>query len=286
MINFTKMTGTGNDFIMIDNRKNIVKNRSVFAKEYCRQHYSIGADGVIFIEAPHSACLADRRVPRTLHDFRMRIFNPDGSEAEMCGNGARCAVMFSYLKGIVKKRTTSFLTKAGVIQASISKENIKLKMVEPVDVMLNKKIKIKNSYLTVHHIDTGVPHTIVIVKDAEKVDIDNYSPQIRYNKVFRKGTNVDYVQILNGHSIKMRTYERGIEGETLACGTGATASAIILSLLGYTRSPVDVIVKGGKLKIYFELNESSCCGTCKVCHGISNVFLEGEAKVVYEGVIK
>ena len=281
MIKFTKMVGTGNDFIVIDNRRNVVKNRSAFTLQYCNQHFSVGADGVIFIETLHS-------VPRTLHDvsFRMRIFNPDGSEAEMCGNGARCAAMFARIKGIIKKRTTNFLTRAGVMEAAITKGSVKLKMVEPIDVMLNKKIKIKNGEVRVHHINTGVPHAILFVKDIERVDIDGYSPQIRYNKAFKRGANVDYVQVLNRHNIKIRTYERGVEGETLACGTGSTASAIVSALLGRTSSPVEVAVRGGKLKIYFDLKESSCRGMCSVCHGIRNVYLEGEAKVVYEGVIK
>lgn len=269
MMKFTKMVATGNDFIMIDNRKNIINNRAEFAREYCAPHFGVGADGVIFIEKPLHI------THYTLHvDFKMRIFNPDGSEAEMCGNGARCTAVFAYLKHIVKKPQMKFQTLAGIISAIVVNNKAKIEMSKPSDLELNKKIMVDGKKLTVHYINTGVPHTVLISKDVKKVDIMKSAPGIRYHKVFPNGTNVDFIQVLNNRRIKMRTYERGVEGETLACGTGATASAIISALLGYTKSPVGVVVPGGTLKISFETGTH-----------IRNIFLEGEARVVYEGEI-
>ncbi|OIN97600.1 diaminopimelate epimerase [Candidatus Desantisbacteria bacterium CG1_02_38_46] len=278
MTKFTKMVATGNDFIVIDNRKNVVNLRAEFARKYCPRHFSIGADGVIFIESTHDV------------DFRMRIFNPDGSEAEMCGNGARCTAVFAYLKHIVKTPEMQFQTLAGTISARVIKNGARIDMREPVNFELHKKIAMKGKYLTVHHIDTGVPHTVLIHKDIGKIDIMRIAPSIRYHRIFPRGTNVDFIQVTNRHKIKMRTYERGVEGETFACGTGAVAAATVSSLLGLTKPPVGVTTKGGMLKVYFSVAPRCDIGACSGrarsdSFEIKDVFLEGEARVVYEGEI-
>ena len=204
--------------------------------------------------------------------FRMRIFNPDGSEAEMCGNGARCAALFA-CAGRLAGKQMAFQTLAGNIRASVTENKVKIKMEEPRGTELNKEIIVKGKKLKVHHMDTGVPHTILIYKHIDRLDISALSPPVRFHSAFPRGTNVDYVQLINRHRIKMRTYERGVENETLACGTGAVASAILSALLGYTAGPVEIIVPGGMLKVYFKLAP------------VRDVSLEGEAKIVYRGEV-
>lgn len=288
---FTKMSATGNDFIVIDNRRGVVRSRAGFARKHCPGHFAVGADGVILIERVKESKSQSVREPRLRqdfggqvggqassqrirkNDFRMRIFNPDGSEAEMCGNGARCAAVFAYTNSIAKKQMV-FQTLAGNIRASVCRDSAVMGMEGPGNMQLNKKIKVRGKNINVHHIDTGVPHTVIIRSGIDKLDLPVLSPPIRFNRAFPRGTNVDYVQILNRHRIKMRTYERGVEAETLACGTGALASAIISALLGHTAPPLDVVVPGGLLRVYFDMDP------------VRNVRLEGEAKIVYEGTIK
>jgi diaminopimelate epimerase len=290
MLKFTKMVATGNDFIMIDNRRNVIYDRDGFARKYCDRHFGIGADGVIFIETLDS--LPRRQAGRlsTLDDldFRMRIFNPDGSEAEMCGNGARCAAVFARLKHIVKKNKMRFQTLAGIISADVINNGARIGMSEPTGIELNKKISAGGRSLIVNQVNTGVPHAVLIGKNIENIDIMKVAPPIRHHRSFPRGVNVDFVRIVNRSRIQMRTYERGVEGETLACGTGATASAIISSLLGYAKSPVEVAVKGGILKVYFRSIKCSTCAEASADRQVSSVrdvYLEGEAKVVYEGEI-
>jgi len=282
MINFTKMVATGNDFIMIDNRKGVVRERAEFARRYCKRHFGIGADGVIFIELTHDA-------RRTTHDcsFRMRIFNPDGSEAEMCGNGARCAAVFARRAGIAKKNNFSFQTLAGRIKASVAGQGARIGMEGPAGIELNKRITVAGvRKIIVHHINTGVPHAIVISGSGiDRLDLRKVAPPIRYNRAFPKGANVDFVQVLGRHKIKMRTYERGVEGETLACGTGAAASAVVSSLLGRATSPVTVIVPGGMLKIDFKISSTHDARPARATHDVYDLTLEGEARIVYKGAL-
>ena len=289
---FTKMVATGNDFIMIDNRKSIIRNRAEFARKYCCQHFGIGADGAIFIEnPPYSPFHKGGLRGIIMHDvsFRMRIFNPDGSEAEMCGNGARCAARFAYLTGIVGKPEMRFQTLAGIISATVVRDGARIGMREPAELELDKKLPVGKECFTVHYIDTGVPHTVLIRKNIGDIDIMKIAPPIRYHKAFPKGTNVDFIQIVNRHRIKMRTYERGVEDETFACGTGAVAAATVSSLLGHTKPPVEVVVKGGLLKVGFEV-KSQCSAPrgypiYRTEQRMLNVTLEGEVKVVYEGEV-
>jgi len=258
-LKFTKMVGAGNDFVVID----IMRDKghgtrdkwSRVAQDLCQRKTGVGADGLLVLEKSKKA------------DFRMRIFNADGSEAEMCGNGLRCAALYVGKKGKAKVET-----KAGLYEATITgKDRVKIKMEEPRDLKLNFPIKVNDRRVRVSYVDTGVPHAVVFVQGIEKIDVDSIGRSIRYHKEFKpRGTNVDFVEIIDDKNIKMRTYERGVEGETLACGTGAVASAIIGDKGQGIRDKVKVHTKGGILKVYI---------------GHKGVYLEGEARKVYQGEV-
>lgn len=247
---FTKIVASGNDFIVIDNRRHIfpVKNKNFIIK-LCAFHTGIGADGVLLLENSHRA------------NFRMRIFNPDGSEPEMCGNGARCIGLFAWQKKLIPKIFT-IETLAGLIKAEIvSRDSVKIYLGEPKDIKLNKKI---------HTVNTGVPHAIIYVHNIDKVDVEKIGKTIRWSKQFQpEGTNVDFVQILGKNKISIRTYERGIEGETLACGTGVTAGAIISTLVHGLKSPIYAKTKSGDTLIV----------------DTKEVSLTGPARIVFNGTI-
>ncbi len=261
---FVKMSGTGNDFIIIDHRRPAVHPEAMaeFAALVCRRKFSVGADGLIFIEESETA------------DFRWRFFNGDGSVAEMCGNGARCAARFAYMHGIAPARMR-FETIAGIIEASVSDINVAIKMTAPKNLELHRTIEVEGKPMELHSIDTGVPHAVCFVKDVENTDVCGLGSRIRHHKTFMPaGTNVNFVGSTN-KGLKVRTYERGVEDETLACGTGATAAAIIAALTGRATSPVDIITSGGDtLTISFD-----CVGDA----GADNVFLKGPAHVIYRG---
>ncbi|MCD5391106.1 diaminopimelate epimerase [candidate division NPL-UPA2 bacterium] len=266
-IKFTKMCAGGNDFIIVDDRDGIVpEDRSSLAKKVCQRKFSVGADGLLLLENSSQA------------DFRMRIFNPDGSEPEMCGNGARCMARFAHLTGIVGKKM-SFETRAGTIEAEIIDGGVKLRMGEPTNMGLNLEIPLEEGKHQLHKINTGVPHAVSFVDNLEEVDVKGLGRQIRRHPQFQPdGTNADFVQVVDGRIIKMRTYERGVEDETDSCGTGAVASAIIaFSLKKVTEVPLRVETRGGEaLKVYFDSERQK----------ITNVHLEGGARTIYEGELK
>lgn len=260
---FVKMSGTGNDFILIDHRKPVIHPEAMgeFAALVCRRRFSVGADGLILIEDSDTA------------DFRWRFFNGDGSVAEMCGNGARCAARFAYMHGIAPARMR-FETIAGVIEASVSDTQVSIRMTKPRDLRLNQNIEVDGEEMTVHFVDTGVPHAVVFVDDVEQCDVRRLGAGIRYHEAFAPaGTNANFVgQQENG--FKVRTYERGVEDETMACGTGAVAGALIAAHTGQTESPVRIITSGGDmLTITFELTED----------GADHVYLKGPAHLIYRG---
>jgi len=250
------MVGAGNDFILIDDRYEMPK----LAQSLCQRKTGIGADGLLVLGKSKKA------------DFRMRIFNADGSEAEMCGNGLRCAVLYAG-----KKRKVKVETITGIYEAKITgRDKVKIKMKEPKDLKSNLGISVNSRNIKVDYVDTGVPHAVVFVQGIEKIDVDSIGRDIRYYKKFKpRGTNVDFVEIMDDKNIKMRTYERGVEGETLACGTGAVASAIISNKQQGTRDKVNVHAKGGILKVHF----------VKTGNKIKDVYLEGEARKVYTGEV-
>jgi diaminopimelate epimerase len=270
-IEFFKMNGSGNDFIVIDNREKIVENigfkTEEFVKRICKRGLSIGADGVILIENTDEAGC----------DFAWRFYNSDGSQASMCGNGSRCAVRFAYLKGIINDTKTVFLTGAGKIYGEIVGINtVKVQLTKPTDY---KTINLDNQ--TMYFINTGVPHLVIFVDDLESVDVAGLGAKYRYHEAFAPaGTNVNFVNILDNSTIAIRTYERGVEAETLACGTGATASGLISGLIKNIQTPVDVQTRSGKiLKIYFQIKNAQSS------EPIDIVFLEGDSMLSFVGTM-
>jgi len=266
MIEFYKMSGSGNDFILIDNRDGSLAVGDVveFVKSVCERKISVGADGLFLIEK------SDRV------DFRWRFYNADGSEAAMCGNGARCAARFAYLSGIAGERM-SFETGAGIIDAEVRGDIVKVRLTEPFALVMDDEIRIENTTLFVHSINTGVPHVVHFVRDPDDFDVFNTGRAIRRHEHYQPaGTNANFAAILDNHTLRVRTYERGVEDETLACGTGSVASALIAARKGLVESPVDVRVQSGEtLRIHFERTEE----------GFTKVYLEGNAKVVYQGML-
>ena len=264
MIKFTKAVATGNDFIIVDNRAGGMKGKGLaqFAKKACDRKRAIGADGVLVIERSKKC------------DFKMRIFNPDGSEAEMCGNGSRCAALFAAVKKIASPEMT-IETLAGILDAAVKGDTVKVKLTDPKDIKWNFCLMINKCPFEVNFVDTGVPHVIHFTDDLEKVDVMNIGSHIRHHGEFSpEGTNADFVKVINRHTIKIRTYERGVEDETLACGTGAVASAIISAEVEKMGSPVTVETQSGeKVKVYFEIIDGN----------FRNVYLEGKAQLVFDG---
>lgn len=262
---FVKMSGTGNDFILIDHRSARIAREVMpeFARLVCRRRFSAGADGLIFIEDSEQA------------DFKWQFFNGDGSEAEMCGNGARCAARFAYMHGIAPAHMR-FETIAGIIEAKVSDINVSVLMTDPGDFQMNRTVHLDDGTLELHSVDTGVPHVVTFVDDFSGVDVCATGSKIRSHSDFMPaGTNVNFVQLLEDGALKVRTYERGVEDETLACGTGATAAALVSAALGNAASPVHIVTSGGdRLIILFDMHEGPV---------VTNVFLKGPAHVIYTG---
>jgi len=263
-IEFFKMSGSGNDFIIIDNRRSTVdedrlKNLIVGA---CRRKMSVGADGFILIEDSDTV------------DFKWRFYNSDGSRPEMCGNGARCAARFAFLNNIAAK-TLAFETDAGVVAAEIIGERVKVQMPEPSRIKADFTIDLIDGPGTLSSVSTGVPHVIIETANLDDVDVFNRGREIRYHKSFAPdGTNVNFAAVLEENRIAIRTYERGVEDETLACGTGSIAAALVLAAKNGWQSPVNVRTRSGiMLTIHFTQSDS----------GFRDVYLEGDARVIYRG---
>ena len=266
-LDFKKMSGAGNDFIVIDNRTGVVpeQGRRERFEAWCQRRVGVGADGVLLVEPPEDQA----------HHFRMRYYNADGGEAESCGNGARCIARFAHLIGAVPD-TMSFETLAGPYRAEIGKLDVTVGMSDPFDLRREIEIEVPDLFEDeVDYINTGVPHVVVMVNELELAPIIELGAKIRFHSEFSPaGTNVNFVCKRNDGGLDIRTYERGVENETLACGTGAVASALIAHLDGYGVSPVPVHTRGGTiLTVHFE-NRGEM---------FSNIQLQGEARVVYEG---
>jgi len=265
MLKFTKMNGAGNDFVMLDNLDGRLQLGSAQIALLCDRHRGVGADGVLIAEPPANGA-----------DFRMRYFNADGGEAEMCGNGARCFARYaSRLTG--KQGPVSFETPAGVIRARCEGADVRLAMSQPRDLALDIPIQLPGASLVVHSVNTGVPHAVVFVEDLENADIRGLGSALRHHPHFApKGTNVNFVQIMGPGVVAIRTYERGVEDETLACGTGVVATALIVHERHDFPSPVSVRVRGGDtLLVAFE----------KEGNAYGGVSLTGPADFVFYGQI-
>jgi len=258
------MSGSGNDFIIIDNRAGRVSETGLtrMISNVCRRKMSVGADGFILIE------------PSVNVDFKWRFYNSDGSVAEMCGNGARCAARFAWLNGIAG-RGMAFETDAGVISAQVTNDRVKIRMTDPLDLKIDYPVALKNGPMTLSSVNTGVPHAVVLIEDADRAPVTEVGSEIRYHRDFAPaGTNVNFVCLQGDNAIAIRTYERGVEDETLACGTGSVAAAIVMASKELMNSPVNVVTRSGvTLTIHFR----------KTPQGVSDVYLEGDARVIYKG---
>ncbi len=263
-IPFWKMSGSGNDFIMIDHRIPLLdpKELKQFVAQACRRGLSVGADGVILIE------------PSTKADYRWHYYNADGGEVEMCGNGSRCVARFAALNQIAPAKHT-IETLAGIVQAEVIGDRVRVGLPDPTDLRLDLKIEINGKTHTGHFVNTGVPHVVYLVDDVDGVDVIGLGRATRHHPLFApRGTNANFISVTDRQNLKIRTYERGVEDETLACGTGAIAAAIVTTVLEKTAPPVSLITRGG-----------ICLGVDFTREGqtFKNISLEGDARVIYKG---
>jgi diaminopimelate epimerase len=267
VLDFTKMNGAGNDFVLIDNRAQKVRLSHAQIVRLCDRHRGVGADGVLLL------------VPATSGkaDWAWDFYNSDGSTGEMCGNGARCFARFvQKLTGA--RDSFTFETGAGIITASFQGDRVTVNLTRPGGLRLNEDVPLSAGKESIHSINTGVPHAVIYVPDADRAMVQQLGPEIRRHPHFGpKGTNVNFVQRLGPNHIRVRTFERGVEGETLACGTGVTASALISARLHGFTSPVKVQVQGGdQLEISFKEEGGQ----------FADVRLTGPAEIVFEGRIE
>ncbi|MBF0387693.1 MAG: diaminopimelate epimerase [Candidatus Omnitrophica bacterium] len=270
-IAFTKMQGAGNDFVVVDHVPGM--DYCDFTKKVCNRHMGIGADGVLVLGESRNC------------DFKMSIINADGSEAEMCGNGARCMAVYIKQKFAVVPEIFTLETLAGTIKASVQGEVASVQLSEPKDFRSNVEIKIGDRKLCGYFINTGVPHTVIFVEGLQEFDVNGLGRIIRQHQVFApKGTNVNFVERVKDGIVAVRTYERGVEAETLACGTGSVAAALI----GYLQSQkvlapvknamIKVVTKSGEmLEISFDLD------VVNDKPAITNVWLKGSGKFICKG---
>ena len=267
LLEFTKMNGAGNDFILFDNRAGGISLAREQVVRLCDRHRGIGADGVLLLVP----CRSGKA------DWAWQFFNSDGSTGEMCGNGARCFARFvQRLIGVADRLT--FETEAGVITAQFHGERVTVNLTKPVDMRLNQSIPLSSGGTTIHSLNTGVPHAVLYVPDADQAMVSQLGQEIRRHPHFSpRGTNVNFVQILGPNSIRVRTFERGVEGETLACGTGVTASALVSARVHKFNSPIQVKVQGGDtLEVSFR----------NAGDDFDDVRLAGPAEFVFDGQIE
>ena len=270
-IEFAKMTGAGNDFVVIDNRAKRIRAASKVARILCDRRWGIGADGLLLLEKSRVA------------SYRMMYYNADGSYGGMCGNGGRCIAWFASMKGIAGK-THEFEALDHTYAAKKGKNEVVLTMMDPRNLRIGDEILLNSGKLRVNSIDTGSPHVVVSAEDLpggvslKDVDVLGLGRQLRFHSHFMPcGTNVNFVERAGRNAIRIRTYERGVEDETLACGTGSIASAIVGARLWNLKSPVEVIPKSDMpLRIAFSEKDGV----------IGHVQLAGPASVVYTGKIE
>jgi diaminopimelate epimerase len=257
-IEFYKYQGTGNDFVMIDNRSNFFpKDNIQLIARLCDRRFGIGGDGLILLEND------------TETDFKMVYYNSDGNQSSMCGNGGRCLVAFAKKLNVIQDNTT-FIATDGLHHASVADNGIvSLQMIDVPEVKITPEYVFMN---------TGSPHHIQLVEDLEHYNVKENGATIRYGELYGKqGSNINFVKKINETTFSLRTYERGVEDETLACGTGATAVAIAMNVLGETKAnSIDLNVEGGKLVVSFDEKDGK----------FTNVFLKGPAEFVFKGTIE
>ena len=263
---FWKMQGAGNDFIVVDDRDSrIPTSAGEWIIDATERRTGVGADGVILIQSSNTA------------DFRMRHFNPDGGEAEMCGNGIRCAARLASEIGAAPA-VMSIETQAGLITAETSGDRVCVGMSVPTDWRMERTLRLDRAAVDYCHVNTGVPHVVIQVADVASRDVESEGCAIRRHADFEPaGTNVNFVQTTGPNALSVRTYERGVEGDTLACGTGSVACALIGGRLGFVEPPVEVTcANGDRLDVDYRLTDS----------GAENVILLGPAVHVYQGTLQ
>ena len=254
---FYKYQGTGNDFIMVDNRLHLFpKNNTKFIEKLCDRRFGIGADGLILLE------------PDKDSDFRMVYYNSDGNESSMCGNGGRCIVAFAKQLGLISHQTL-FIATDGLHQATIDENGLVSLQMKEVD-----QIKMEPEFV---FLNTGSPHHVELVEDLAHYKVKEEGSKIRYSNLYgNAGSNVNFVSQLNANTFAVRTYERGVEDETLSCGTGVTAVAIAMHFMGKTNAnQITLLTEGGQLQVKFQNSGSS----------YHDIFLIGPATFVFQGKI-
>ncbi len=266
MQKFTKMNGAGNDFIMLNNPELKLSLNTDQISQLCDRHRGIGADGLIIVEPAAEG-----------KNLRMRYYNSDGNEAEMCGNGARCFARYVDRIFALEGKPLEFQTMAGPAAAHFHGEEVRLRLSDPFDLVMDTEINVNGQRMTVHSINTGVPHAVIITDHIDDSGVIELGAAVRYHDHFKPaGTNVNFLTANSLNEISIRTYERGVENETLACGTGMVACAIIHDQITESGAPINVLVKGGDtLKVEWELEGMR--------H--ENVTLTGPAEFVFDGEI-
>lgn len=282
------MSGSGNDFVVIDNRRHILRGSiSDWAKKLCHRQFGVGADGLLLLELPlrqrdrygRTAAAAATDVT-AVPAFQMVYYNGDGSRADMCGNGARCMAWFAHEQGVVGN-SFRFKTDAYPVGATVDGSIVKVSLADAQDFKSEVIAKVGGKVFKPAYLNTGVPHAVLFVADAEKVAVNELGRALRFHKAFGpKGTNVNFVQKLGPNKIRVRTYERGVEGETLACGTGVTASAIAAALKGIVKLPVHCVVAGGDtLTVNFKMQRDN------PGRPATHISLEGPVRLTFKGTI-
>jgi diaminopimelate epimerase len=265
------MHGLGNDFILIDNRDGKVREPESLARRLCQRRFSIGADQLLLLENSPTA------------DYRMAIYNPDGSRAQMCGNGMRCLARFIRDKGVAPSDRLRIETEAGIINTRWAGDLVEVDMGEPIlegdKIPVNLKGEIVSVPLALNGIQfnitcvsMGNPHCVILVDELERVAVSEYGPQLEHHHLFPERTNVEFVQVMDRQRLKLRVWERGA-GETLACGSGACASVVAAVLNHKTKRRVEVHLPGGMLDIFWSPEDN-------------RVYMRGPAEEVFEGSIK
>ena len=267
-IRFWKLEGAGNDFLGLDGRLGGFKLNRKKITDLCDRRRGVGADGVLVVEKPK----------RRGADFRMRYYNSDGGEAEMCGNGARCFALLARAVSGRKGNVLRIQTQAGLVTLQIRGQEVQVSMTEPTKLRLGKKVVVAGRKLAIDFLNTGVPHAVMFVRSVRSVDVAQLGRAIRYHSAFApSGTNVNFVEIGRGNRIHVRTYERGVENETLSCGTGVTAAALLSAHNEKGFNTVRVSTLGGNLSVEFNKIDDQ---------HFDNIWLCGPAELVFSGVIE
>ncbi|MBD3245887.1 MAG: diaminopimelate epimerase [Candidatus Omnitrophica bacterium] len=267
-VKFTKVHASGNDFILLDQRRRPGRlNYRAFARRYCARTTGIGADGVLVLTSSSKAAV------------KMRIFNADGSEAEMCGNGARCAALWTHKTRRKNDRKLTIETIAGIINAGVTRSRVKIQLTDPADIRMHQKLRLAGRHITVHYLNTGVPHTVIAVQGLANIDVRAVGRAVRTHPYFApEGTNVNFIEPAGENFIRLRTYERGVESETGACGTGSAAAAIVADTLWSAPPP-----ERRKIKVQTQSGEVLSITFQRRQEKRTEVWLQGRAEIVFNG---